>query len=68
VGRVAGEAPRVDDSAGKLTVPASLLGMFTGTSGTALIERIVGTPTYAKNAAVEVSAADALETTATYTP
>jgi hypothetical protein len=58
----------VDDSAGTLTVPSSLLVRFTGAAGSALIERIAGTPTYAKNAAVEVSASDRLVTTASYTP
>jgi hypothetical protein len=58
----------VDDSAGTVTIPASMLGMFTGTSGTAVIERVDGTHTLASNADIGVAVINVQTTTTMYTP
>ena len=58
----------VDDAAGTLTVPASLLGMFTATTGTAVMERIEGKKFLTAHAGLGLVAIDVLQTTATYTP
>jgi hypothetical protein len=58
----------VDDSTGTVTVPASLIGMFTGTSGTAVIERVEGARVLASNANIGVAAINVQTTTTTYMP
>jgi hypothetical protein len=58
----------VDDSAGTLTVPASLLGMFTATSGTAVLERIEGKHVLSSNADIGIAAIQVIEVSTTYTP
>ena len=58
----------VDDSVGTVTIPASMLGMFTATNGTAVIERVEGTDTLASNADIGVVAINVQTTTTTYTP
>jgi hypothetical protein len=58
----------VDDSAGTLTVPASLLGMLTATSGTAILERIEPKRVVTTNAEIGVVAVQVIEVAATYTP
>jgi hypothetical protein len=58
----------VDDSAGTVTVPASLLEMFTAKSGSIVIERIEGTHVLATNADVGIGAFDVETTTTTYGP
>jgi len=58
----------VDDSAGTVTIPASMLGMFTATSGTAVIERVEGTDTLASNAEIGVVVINVQTTTTMYTP
>jgi len=58
----------VDDSAGTLTVPKSLLGMLTAASGTVVIERVIGKKLLAPNAGMSVAAIEVVETQTTYTP
>jgi hypothetical protein len=57
-----------DDVAGTVTVPASLLGMFTATTGTAVIERVEGAHTLASNADIGVAAINVQTTTTSYVP
>jgi hypothetical protein len=57
-----------DDVAGTVTVPASLLGMFTATTGTAVIERVEGSHTLASNADIGVAAINVQTTTTSYVP
>ena len=58
----------VADSAGTLTVPAALLGMFTATTGTAVMERIEPRRAITTNAGIGIVAIDVQQTTTTYTP
>jgi hypothetical protein len=58
----------VDDSAGTLTVPASLLGMFTAASGTAVLERIDGKHVLSGNADIGIAAIQVITVSTTYTP
>lgn len=45
-----------------------MLGMFTATSGTAVIERVEGTDTLASNAEIGVAVINVQTTTTMYTP
>jgi hypothetical protein len=58
----------VADAAGTVTVPASLLGMFTATTGTAVLERVEGTHVLATNADVGLAAINVVTVNTTYTP
>jgi hypothetical protein len=57
-----------DDSAGTLTVPASLLGMLTGTTGTATIERVEPLVVLATNAGIKVVAINGHYASVNFTP
>jgi hypothetical protein len=58
----------VDDSAGTVTVPKALLGMFTGTTGTAVLERVEGTKLVNANSGIGVVALDVIQAKTTYSP
>jgi hypothetical protein len=58
----------VDDVAGTVTVPASLLGMFAASTGTAVIERVEGTRTLASNAEIGLAAVNVQRATTSYVP
>jgi hypothetical protein len=58
----------VDDSAGTVTVPKSLLGMFTATTGTAVLERVEGKKLVNANAGIGIVALDVIQAKTTYSP
>jgi hypothetical protein len=58
----------VDDSAGTVTVPKSLLSMLTATTGSATLERVEGKRLVTTNAGIGIVALDVLQVAATYGP
>jgi hypothetical protein len=58
----------VDDSVGTVTIPAAMLGMFTATTGTAVIERVEGTDVQGTNADINLVVINVQTTTTMYSP
>ncbi len=58
----------VDDSAGTVTVPKALLGMFTATTGTAVLERVEGKELVTANSGIKYVVLDVIQAKTTYSP
>jgi hypothetical protein len=58
----------VDDSVGTVTVPKALLGMFTATTGTAVLERVEGKELVTANSGIKYVVLDVIQAKTTYSP